>query len=104
MGKRRSRAKRKASFVQEFIPGLVVLLAMFLYLNGVSFDKAFSYVAAGMVFLLIALVAVWFVRGSLKSSEPVNLKKEQPRLRKKAHRSISPAMKASQHRLNGAKS
>ena len=83
MGKRRSRAKRKASFVQEFIPGLVVLLAMFLYLNGVSFDKAFSYVAAGMVFLLIALVAVWFVRGSLKSSEPVNLKKEQPRLRKK---------------------
>ena len=82
MGKRRRRAKRKASFVQEFIPGLVVLLAIYLYLNGISFDKAFSYVAAGMIFLLIALAAVWFVRGSLKSSEPANPKKEQPGLRK----------------------
>lgn len=74
MGKKQRRKRRKESSAGEFVPGFVVVTAILLYLNGVTFDTVISYLMMGAAILLMG----WLVLRVIKPTEPVDLKTRQP--------------------------
>lgn len=81
MGKRRRRGRRKDPSGEEIVPGLMVLILLLLYLNGASLSSVIQYLALGSALLLIAWAIVWFVRGMVKSNQPVDRKADQFKLK-----------------------
>jgi restriction system protein len=81
MGKKQRRSRRKEPSGAEVFFALIAGAAALLYVNGVSFSTVAWYAFYGVAILLFVCFIIWFVRGMIKTAEPLEFRKDQSKFK-----------------------